>query len=78
MSEQTQGDQLDARGLESLAAAVADERGIAKKRVQRWISYMVVASQLEWVSQDPEKPSFTLKGGVPTGDEAGWTGSRHP
>lgn len=65
MSEQGQGDPLDARDLESLATAAADDRGVTKKRVQRWISYMVLVSQLEQVSRDPEGPSFTLKGGVP-------------
>lgn len=65
MSEQGQEDPLNVRDLESLATVMADERGITKKRVQHWISYMVLASQLERVSRDSEGPRFTLKGGVP-------------
>jgi len=55
---------LDARDLEGLAEAVAREREITKRRVQQWISYMVLGSQLERTASERDGPRFTIKGGV--------------
>lgn len=55
---------LDARDLEGLAAGVARERGVTKRRVQQWISYMVLCSKLETITGGAQGPRFTIKGGV--------------
>lgn len=54
----------DPRTLEGLADAFARERNVTKRRVQEWISYMVLASRLEQISREPGGPRFTIKGGV--------------
>lgn len=53
-----------ARVLERWAQEYATRHDLVKKRVQDWISYMVLASKLEIVSREPEGPTFVIKGGV--------------
>jgi hypothetical protein len=38
--------------------------GVAQLRLQRWISYMVVAAALDRVRDENDEPAFALKGGV--------------
>lgn len=54
----------DARDLEGVAETVARERQITKRRVQQWISYMVLSSQLETTASERDGPTFIIKGGV--------------
>jgi hypothetical protein len=44
--------------------AYARERGLARKRVRDWISYMILGGQLERGSSPAEGPRFTIKGAV--------------
>src|SRR3954447_14114214 len=42
----------------------AKATGVAQQRLQRWISFMVVAAALERVRDEDDDPVFALKGGV--------------
>lgn len=53
-----------AQVLERWAQEFATRHDLVKKRVQNWISYMVLASKLESASRAPDGPSFVIKGGV--------------
>lgn len=53
-----------AQVLERWAQEYATRHDLVKKRVQDWISYMVLASKLESASREPESPTFVIKGGV--------------
>ena len=50
--------------LQRWVGAHADAEGIPQLRVQRWISYMVVAAILDKVRDENDDPLFLLKGGV--------------
>jgi hypothetical protein len=52
------------RVLSQWADAYARERGLGRKRVRNWISYMVLGGQLEHASSFVEGPRFTIKGAV--------------
>ena len=52
------------RVLSQWADAYAQERGVGRKRVRNWISYMVLGGQLERASSSAEGPRFTIKGAV--------------
>lgn len=52
------------RVLSLWADAYARERGVGRKRVRNWISYMVLGGQLERASSFAEGPRFTIKGAV--------------
>lgn len=54
----------DVRVLQRWVGEHARATGIAQQRVQRWISYMVVASALDAVRDEDDEPVFALKGGV--------------
>ncbi len=53
-----------ARVLTQWVDAYARERGLGRKRVRDWVSYMVVGGQLERASSAAEGPRFTIKGAV--------------
>lgn len=53
-----------AQVLERWAQEYATRHDLVKKRVQDWISYMVLASKLEGESREPGDPTFVIKGGV--------------
>lgn len=55
---------VDVWEFESRSDRLAKKLGVDKVRVQRWLSYMVVASRLEKATQDPTMQDFTIKGGV--------------
>lgn len=40
------------------------DEGIAVMRLQRWISYMVVAAALDRVHDERDEPLFAAKGGI--------------
>lgn len=52
------------RVLQQWVGALAREQGIAPGRVQRWISFMVVAAMLDHARDENEDPLFLLKGGA--------------
>ena len=53
-----------ARVLTQWVDAYARERGLGRKRVRDWVSYMVVGGQLERASSAAQGPRFTIKGAV--------------
>lgn len=53
-----------ARVLTQWVDAYARERGLPRKRVRDWISYMILGGQLERRSSVAEGPRFTIKGAV--------------
>lgn len=50
--------------LESWVGAHSRESGLAPKRLNRWIHFMIVLAALERLRNDNDKPLFVLKGGV--------------
>lgn len=50
--------------LERWVQEFADLHGLVKKRVQDWISYMILASKIEGTSRADDAPTFIIKGGV--------------
>src|SRR6266545_3484663 len=50
--------------LQRWVGELAREQGIAPGRVQRWISFMVVAAMLDHARDENEDPVFVLKGGA--------------
>ncbi|MEX2406538.1 MAG: nucleotidyl transferase AbiEii/AbiGii toxin family protein [Actinomycetota bacterium] len=50
--------------LQKWVGELAREQGIAPSRVQRWISFMVVAAMLDHARDEDEDPVFVLKGGA--------------
>lgn len=50
--------------LQRWVGELAREQEVAPGRVQRWISFMVVAAMLENVRDENEDPLFVLKGGA--------------
>lgn len=50
--------------LQRWAGEHAKAIGVAQQRLQRWISFMVVAAALERVRDEDDDPVFALKGGV--------------
>lgn len=50
--------------LQRWVGELAREQGIAPGRVQRWISFMVVAAMLDHARDENEDPVFVLKGGT--------------
>jgi hypothetical protein len=42
----------------------AKATGVAQQRLQRWISFMVVAAELDTIRDEDNAPVFALKGGV--------------
>lgn len=50
--------------LERWAQEFAEIHGLVKKRVQDWISYMILASKIEGSSRTEGAPTFVIKGGV--------------
>ena len=50
--------------LERWAQEFAETHGLVKKRVQDWISYMILASKIEGSSGTEGAPTFVIKGGV--------------
>ncbi len=53
-----------ARVLTQWVDAYARERGLGRKRVRDWVSYMVLGGQLERASSAAAGPRFTIKGAV--------------
>jgi len=54
----------NAQVLQSWVGNLARADGIAPGRVQRWISFMVVAAMLDQARDENEDPVFVLKGGA--------------
>lgn len=52
------------RVLQQWVGDLARDQGIAPGRVQRWISFMVVAAMLDHARDENEDPMFLLKGGA--------------
>ena len=52
------------RVLSQWADAYAQERGVGRRRVRNWISYMVLGGQLERANSSVEGRRFTIKGAV--------------
>lgn len=52
------------RVLQRWVGELAREQGLAPARVQRWISFMVVAAMLDHARDENEDPLFVLKGGA--------------
>lgn len=50
--------------LQRWVGELAREDGIAPARIQRWISFMVVAAMLDHARDENEDPVFVLKGGA--------------
>jgi hypothetical protein len=50
--------------LQRWVGDLARDQGIAPGRVQRWISFMVVAAMLDRARDETEDPLFVLKGGA--------------
>jgi Nucleotidyl transferase AbiEii toxin, Type IV TA system len=50
--------------LQRWVGELAREQGIAPGRVQRWISFMIVAAMLDHARDENEDPVFVLKGGA--------------
>ena len=50
--------------LQRWVGELARQQGVAPARVQRWISFMVVAAVLDHVRDENEDPMFVLKGGA--------------
>jgi len=49
--------------LERWAQEFAETQGLVEKRVQDWISYMIVASKIEEASRVEGPPAFVINGG---------------
>lgn len=50
--------------LEKYVLAHANSHGIAVGRVRHWISFMILSGALDRAAEDPNTPTFIVKGGV--------------